>query len=376
MTSIINTDDFDWEFYLLFNGDVIKTFGYYKYAALMHYNMHGKAENRIINENILFKSYPHMVHFDTDFYRENNKDLQSINNRFELINHYLFQGCNENRKIHFNTSIYPYFSFVSKEMIKVSEQPLLTIIMPVYNRAELLSSAIDSILNQSYLNFELIIVDDNSNTDTKNIISKYNKHEKITIMTNSINYGCYTSINLALNLCNGDYITIHGSDDISFSDRYMKIIYNMMKSKLLMCGNYIFRSHFDNFKHLNINSSEDIFKSIITQNVINKPHNSECCKPLVSLGTLTYHRSVFDNLGSYENIRKGGDMVFFENFLHHYENITFNESDCSHRYLTKYNSGQSYKIIDEILYLSAEMDNNNITGQNINFDINAYRNFT
>ena len=49
-------------------------------------------------------------------------------------------------------------------------------------------------------------------------------------------------------------------------------------------------------------------------------HNNECCKPLVSLGTLIYHKSVFNLLGEYENIRKGGDMVFFEKFLYNYEN--------------------------------------------------------
>lgn len=365
-------DDFDWEFYLLFNNDVVSTFGYYKYAALMHYNMHGKAENRIINEKMLFKSYPYMMYFDWEFYRDNNKDLQILDNKFKLINHYLFQGKDEDRKIHFNTSIYPYFNFILCDEIKI--QPLISIIMPVFNRPELLKLSIDSILSQTYNNIELIIVDDNSNAETKGVISKYSNIDNVMILTNDLNYGCYSSINLALNLCNGDYITIHGSDDISFPDRYTRLMTDIIKNKLLMCGNYILRTHFDNFNDIDINNPENTFKSIITQNIINKTHNSECCKPLVSLGTLIYHKSVIDNLGTFENIRKGGDMVFFEKFLHNYENISFNETDCSHRYLTKYNKGKCYKIVDEILYLSTEMNKENITSQDIKFDINKYRN--
>lgn len=365
------SNDFDWEFYLMFNSDVVKTFGSYKYAALLHYNKHGKDEGRIINEHMLFTAYPFMLHFDCDYYRENNSDLRDIDNRFKLINHYLYQGYREGRKINFNTSIYPYFSF-DKNTISVSG-PLLSVIMPVYNRSELLSSAIESILNQTYQNIELFIINDGSNSNTMDVISKYETNDKVTILHNIQNYGCYSSINLALNLCNGTYITTHGSDDISLHDRFAKIIEKMTNNNLQMCGNYILRTHFPNFLDIDIADKETIFTKIITQNLLFKSHNNECCKALVSLGTLTYNKNVFDTLGAFENIRKGGDMVFFEKYLYKYENIEFSENDCSHRYLTIHNKGNEYEIIDEILYLSAEMTTSNITGQNIHFDINKYR---
>lgn len=362
--------EFDWEFYLMFNSDVVQTFGSYKHAALLHYNKHGKDEGRIINENMLFTAYPFMMHFDWMYYRDNNHDLKDINNKYKLINHYIYQGYKEGRKINFNTSIYLYFTFGS---YNVTSGPLLSIIMPVYNRPELLKSAIDSILNQSYQNIELFIINDNSDDKTSSIISTYESNNKVTVLSNNRNYGCYSSINLALNLCNGTYITTHGSDDISLHDRYAKTMDRMVKNKLQMCGNYILRTHLPDFTDVNIYNNSDLFSKIITQNLLHKQHNSECCKPLVSLGTLTYNRHVFDTLGTFENIRKGGDMVFFEKFLYNYENIKFSDNDCSHRYLTKYIKGNNYEIIDEILYLSAEMNHQNITGQNIAFNINEYR---
>lgn len=312
-----------------------------------------------------------MLHFDHEYYRQNNNDLMEICDRYKLIKHYLFQGYLENRKINFNTSIFLYFNF---ELCKpITNEPKLSIIMPVYNRSEILKSAIDSILLQTYRNFELIIVDDNSDEKTKDVLNTYLDNNKITILTNCINYGCYTSVNLALNLCNGTFITIHGSDDISLHDRFTRSINKMIQNKLLMCGNYILRSHFENFNDIDIIDSRKIFEKIITKNLYIENHNAECCKPIVSLGTLIYHKSVFDNLGTFENIRKGGDMVFFEKFLHNYENITFQDNDCSHRYLTNYLKGNYYEIIDEILYISAKMNKENITIQDISFNIIKYR---
>lgn len=362
---------FDWEFYLSFNSDLKQTFGLCEQSAITHYKNHGCNEGRIINEQMLYTAYPFMIHFDHEYYKNNNLDLNNIDNKYTLIKHYLFQGYKEKRKINFNTSIYPYFSF---NKIKEFTGPLLSVIMPVYNRSELLITAIESIINQTYQNLELIIINDGSNIATTNIIATYENNSKITILNNMKNYGCYPSINLALNLCNGEYITIHGSDDISLHDRYEKTMNKMIDNNLQMCGNYILRTHLPDFANIDINDKEFIFAKIVTQNLLNKHHNSECCKPLVSLGTLVYKRTVFDKLGIFENIRKGGDMVFFEKYLYNYENVRFSDVDCSHRYLTMNNKGDKYEIIDEILYLSAEMNSDNLTGQNITFDIMTHRN--
>jgi|SaaInlStandDraft_4_1057021.scaffolds.fasta_scaffold11898_3 glycosyltransferase involved in cell wall biosynthesis len=364
-------NDFDWEFYVLFNNDIKESFGNFKYAALLHYNMYGKHENRITNIDMFNKAYPYMMHFDHEYYRVENEDLINIDNKYMLMSHYLFQGCKENRKINFNTSIFLYFNFPN--ITPINHRPKVSIIMPVFNRGHLLSRAIESILSQTYDNIELIIVDDNSNEETKNILNTFKDNIKITIITNKKNYGCYVSINLALNLCNGTYITIHGSDDISLHDRFMRLINLMLQKNLLMCGNYILRSHIENFNNMDILNSREIFEKIVTQNLSTIAHSLTCCKPIVSLGTLIYHKSVFDKLSTFENIRKGGDMVFFEKYLKTFENITFTHDDCSHRYLTKYLIGKQYEIFDEILYISANMDKENITSQDIPFNINKYR---
>ena len=52
---------------------------------------------------------------------------------------------------------------------------------------------------------------------------------------------------------------------------------------------------------MDINNNSLLFTKIVTQNLLHTVHNSECCKPIVSLGTLTFNKSVFNDLGTYEN---------------------------------------------------------------------------
>ena len=86
----------DSEFYLDYNSDIIPIFGNTADSAYLHYTNYGSKENRIINENMLYQSYPLMKYFDTDFYSQRNPDLINLS-KFQLIKHYLIQGYNEKR---------------------------------------------------------------------------------------------------------------------------------------------------------------------------------------------------------------------------------------------------------------------------------------
>lgn len=367
---------FDWKFYIEFNYDIVDIYGNSEESAIKHYNHYGRDENRIISENMLYNIYPYLKFFDYDYYLEHNPDLKIFKTKYRLLKHYLIQGSNENRQINFYSPVFSCINFNKKNILQIDNKlssPKVSIIVPVYNRSNLIEQCIESLLKQTYKNIEIIIINDNSSDSTLDKLNKYKNNNKIIILSNIHNYGCYTSINFGLKFASGHYITIHGADDISLPSRIEEIINTILENNLLMCGNYILRTHFKTFDNINLFNNKDIFNSIIKYKMIDSSHNDECCKPLVSLGTLVYHKSVFDLLGEYENIRKGGDMVFFEKFLYNYENIKFYKNDCSHRYLTKKLSGTNYKIIDDILYLSTDIDNNNLTTQDIQFNINTFR---
>ena len=100
------------------------------------------------------------------------------------------------------------------------KNPLVTIYMPVYNAIPYLSQAIDSILNQSFSNFEFIIVDDASTDNSWKIIKSYAKKDsRIIAIKNQINLGVSLTSNIAISKARGKFLTRMDADDISFTDR-------------------------------------------------------------------------------------------------------------------------------------------------------------
>ena len=90
----------------------------------------------------------------------------------------------------------------------------VSILMTTYNRAEFLPKAIDSIIFQTFKDWEFVIVDDCSTDNTQEIIKEYMKLGlPIKYVRNEENIGVIKSRNLALSLCSGEYITVLDSDD-------------------------------------------------------------------------------------------------------------------------------------------------------------------
>lgn len=104
-----------------------------------------------------------------------------------------------------------------------SKRPLVSIIMGTFNCASSLHTCIDSIINQSYTNWELIICDDCSTDETLLIASKYDeKFENIRLIRNKENMKLAYSLNHCLKYAKGKYIARMDADDICFSDRLEK----------------------------------------------------------------------------------------------------------------------------------------------------------
>ncbi|WP_029037680.1 glycosyltransferase family 2 protein [Salinimicrobium xinjiangense] len=95
------------------------------------------------------------------------------------------------------------------------ERPLVSVILPNYNHALYLQERMDSILNQTYRNFELIILDDASTDQSHEILEKYRDHEKVTqFLINRINTGSpFVQWKKGLELARGEIIWIAESDD-------------------------------------------------------------------------------------------------------------------------------------------------------------------
>src|ERR1700756_835254 len=94
----------------------------------------------------------------------------------------------------------------------------ISVVMPTYNDAEYLREAIDSILNQTFTDFEFIIVNDGSTDDTEEIINSYTD-ERIRYLKNENNLGNTITRNRGMDSAEGKYIAIMDSDDIAVGNR-------------------------------------------------------------------------------------------------------------------------------------------------------------
>lgn len=116
---------------------------------------------------------------------------------------------------------------------------LISVIMTNYNTPEnCLREAIDSILNQTYSNFEFIIVDDCSTDESLQIIRSYSD-SRIVILQNKENMGLTKSLNKALSIAQGEFIARMDSDDICDSHRFEKQVeYLKQHQDVIVCGTW------------------------------------------------------------------------------------------------------------------------------------------
>ncbi len=102
-------------------------------------------------------------------------------------------------------------------------EPLITVVMSVYNSEEFLEEAIKSILGQTFRDFELIMVDDASTDDSLAIMEVFaNKDHRLKLIRNQKNIGLTKSLIKAIEQTNGEYIARQDSDDISLPRRLEK----------------------------------------------------------------------------------------------------------------------------------------------------------
>ena len=92
--------------------------------------------------------------------------------------------------------------------------PKVSVLIPTYNSAAFLDDAIQSVLNQSFTDFELIIVDNCSTDNSKEVISKYTSDSRVRFYVNEKNIGSNGNFNRCFSLASGDYIKCLCSDDI------------------------------------------------------------------------------------------------------------------------------------------------------------------
>jgi glycosyltransferase involved in cell wall biosynthesis len=117
--------------------------------------------------------------------------------------------------------------------------PIISVVLPVYNGAEFISEAVDSILAQTFRNFELIIIDDGSKDTTLEILKRYESYDNRIRLISRKNKGLVISLNEGIELARGDWIARMDADDISLPHRFERQLEFLKETKADICGSWI-----------------------------------------------------------------------------------------------------------------------------------------
>lgn len=120
---------------------------------------------------------------------------------------------------------------ISSDENGIPNQPLVTVIMPVYNAEETLHIAIDSLLAQTWKGLEIIIVDDCSSDDTFSVAQRYaGEDARVRAYQLGRNQGAYTARNYALSVATGEFVTTHDADDWSHPQKIETQVRHLLES--------------------------------------------------------------------------------------------------------------------------------------------------
>ena len=149
----------------------------------------------------------------------------------------------------------------------------ISIIIPVYNVEKYLERCLDSVLNQSYKNLEIILINDGSTDNSLDICLKYAKKDNRIKLINQNNSGISEVRNKGLEAAKGEYIAFVDSDDVIDKDMFKTLYNNLLKydSDISSCNYKIFHNkiNFDKEEYYNkIFTKEESLKDIISNGVL------------------------------------------------------------------------------------------------------------
>lgn len=136
---------------------------------------------------------------------------------------------------------------------------MISIAMATYNGEKYLPLQIDSILNQSIQDFEIIICDDCSTDSTWNILQDYSKRDgRIKCYRNETNLGFKRNFERAISLCSGEYIALSDQDDI-WKENHLQLLYSQIENADIACGNAEIIDEFGDYHGQKLNEIDFLF---------------------------------------------------------------------------------------------------------------------
>ena len=187
-----------------------------------------------------------------------------------------------------------------------TKRPLVSVIIPCYNGEKFISEAIESVLNQTYQNFEIIVVDDGSTDSSKSVIEPFLKDPRIKLIEHGQNMGIPVARNTGIKMSKGEFVAFLDQDDLWLPEkleRQIALFEHSPPDVGLVFSNintvdsdgvikeYKSMRHIPS--HINELAPQEVLKAVFLHNFI----------PMI---TVLVRRACFDTVGLLDESLKGG----------------------------------------------------------------------
>ena len=198
-------------------------------------------------------------------------------------------------------------------------QPLISVIIPVYNVANYLPRCLDSILTQTYKNLEIIVVDDGSTDNGLDICKEYAQKDKRITVIHQENKGLSAARNRGMEKMKGEFVTFVDSDDFLAPKALESFVQTALKTQTdVVWGDFIYVNEQNKRTYplsskapeLSLLSADDFFYYLLA-----RKEGSVCGK--------LYRRNILDPVRFNENIRRTEDIPFWGVLAPHIQNAIF-----------------------------------------------------
>ncbi|MCX8080980.1 MAG: glycosyltransferase [Bacteroidia bacterium] len=247
--------------------------------------------------------------------------------------------------------------------------PLVSVVMPVYNASAFVEEAVQSILNQTFSNWELIVIDDGSTDSSPQIIEKHLADKRIKYIRKEKNEGIVSALNLGISLTRGKYVARMDADDISLPHRLEKQVEWMEKKpQTVVCGANYFTLTENKKEIIRVSHKGNFLK---TQLFFSTPF----CHPLVMInkslaGHDLHYKEEFSHAEDYElwtRLAFKGEFHILEDALFVYRNHPLQVSHEKKRTQLRLNNEIRKKFFVECFGFSDErlLEGLNLAGNNV-----------
>lgn len=232
---------------------------------------------------------------------------------------------------------------------------MLSIIIPIYNSVVYIDKVIDSVLKQTFKEWELILIDDGSTDGSDKICDYYSSLDNRIKSIHQENAGVSSARNVGLDKARGTYVMFIDSDDYILNDYCENLVKNAINSDIVISGytqlnkdkkNYIFMNNMN----VSLSSIDSIFDELYTKHLMNAPWAK------------IYKRSIIGNQRFDANVMLGEDLLFnleylskcsmikivdFKGYMYNCMNINaatkkFRDSDCK-QIIELYNTTKKFQ---------------------------------